>query len=299
MSLFDQLVTEALKNQTELSPLRSVVEKELLHHDILREMSEAGLLQNLTFMGGTCLRACYGSNRLSEDLDFTGGVDFKREQLMALRDVLISQLRIKYDLEVDVSDPHRETGNVDTWKFKVVTQPEQSNVPVQRINIDICAIPSYDSKPMVLLNHYGIDMGTSGLILHAESREEILANKLVALALRPNRIKNRDLWDIAWLRQQTVVLPLSLVVRKISDHKRTVHEFILLLEKRISLLQGETTQQAAFRQEMQRFLPPDVAKRTVESDQFWQYLCTSVTQEGLRVLKYLAKEGPSNEQFVM
>jgi len=73
LTLFDQLVDEAMKSQTELSPLRVVVEKELLHHDILREMAEAGLLQNLTFMGGTCLRACYGSNRLSEDLDFMGG----------------------------------------------------------------------------------------------------------------------------------------------------------------------------------------------------------------------------------
>lgn len=72
MSLFDRLVDEALNNQREFSPLRAVVEKELLHHDILREMSEAGLLSDLTFIGGTCLRACYGSNRLSEDLDFTG-----------------------------------------------------------------------------------------------------------------------------------------------------------------------------------------------------------------------------------
>jgi hypothetical protein len=46
---------------------------------------------------------------------------------------------------------------------------------------------------MVLRNHYGIDMGTSGLIIQAESRAEIFANKLVALALRPNRLKNRDL----------------------------------------------------------------------------------------------------------
>ena len=36
MSLFDQLVDQALKNQVELSPLRGVVEKELLHHDIIR-----------------------------------------------------------------------------------------------------------------------------------------------------------------------------------------------------------------------------------------------------------------------
>jgi hypothetical protein len=49
MSLFDQLVNQAMQNQTELFSLRTVVEKELLHHDIIREMSTAGLLDTLTF----------------------------------------------------------------------------------------------------------------------------------------------------------------------------------------------------------------------------------------------------------
>lgn len=82
MSLFDQLVDEVLHARADLSSLRPVVEKELLHHDILREMSAAGLLAGLTFMGGTCLRACYGSSRLSEDLDFTGGGDFRRRRFL-------------------------------------------------------------------------------------------------------------------------------------------------------------------------------------------------------------------------
>ena len=66
--LFEPLVDEALKTQTELAPLR-MVEKELLHHEILREMAEAGLLKNLTFMDGTCLRTCYGmvSSRKSNE----------------------------------------------------------------------------------------------------------------------------------------------------------------------------------------------------------------------------------------
>ncbi len=41
VSLFDQLVDEALKSRAELSTLRPVVEKELLHHDILRELGAA------------------------------------------------------------------------------------------------------------------------------------------------------------------------------------------------------------------------------------------------------------------
>jgi len=147
MSLFDQLVTQALKSQGQLASLRAVVEKELLHHDILREMSSAGLLSGLTFIGGTCLRACYGSSRLSEDLDFTGGYDFTRGSLSELADILVDRLQTKYGLHVEVSEPIRETGNVDTWKLKVITYPDQAHMPTQRIHIDICAIPSYDHQP--------------------------------------------------------------------------------------------------------------------------------------------------------
>lgn len=287
MNLFDQLVTQALKEHGELSPLRVVVEKELLHHDILREMAEAGLLSRLTFMGGTCLRACYGSNRLSEDLDFTGGADFQREHLQSLGQVLVNRLQVKYGLKIEVSEPRRETGNVDTWKLRVVTHPKQAHLPMQRINIDICAIPSYEPRPMVLRNHYGIDMGTSGLILQVESRAEILADKLVALTLRPNRLKNRDLWDIAWLRQQAVNLPLPLVNKKIADHKQTTASFTHLLKQRMQQLSTDPSVQQDFQQEMRRFLPPEIAIRTVENPQFWDYLRNTVQEECQRVLSYL------------
>jgi len=76
MNLFDKLVEQAMGHSGVATSLQPVVEKELLHHDILREMSHAGLLTGLTFIGGSCLRACYGSQRMSEDLYFTGGADF-------------------------------------------------------------------------------------------------------------------------------------------------------------------------------------------------------------------------------
>ena len=145
MSLFDQLVTEALRSLGELASLRPVVEKELLHHDILREMSEAGLLRSLTFIGGTCLRACYGSSRLSEDLDFTGGSDFKRSDLTELARVLTERLKTRYGLPVSVSEPVKASGKVSTWKLTIETRPGQKHLAAQRIHLDICAIPSHDA----------------------------------------------------------------------------------------------------------------------------------------------------------
>ena len=232
MNLFDQTVAEALRNQQGLSVLRPVVEKELLHHDILREMGRFGLLSRLAFIGGTCLRACYGSRRLSEDLDFAGGADFSKDALAGFGEVLTESLAAKYGLPVAVSEPTREEGNVDTWKIRIQTRPERRDLPAQRIHVDICAIPSHDARPMLLRNPYGVEMGTSGLIVRAESREEILADKLLAFALRPGRIKNRDLWDIAWLRQQGISLPHRLLPAKITDHYQTLDSFLLRLNER-------------------------------------------------------------------
>jgi predicted nucleotidyltransferase component of viral defense system len=292
MNLFDRLVSQAIRHQADLSPLRIVVEKELLHHDILREMSTAGLLSRLTLMGGTGLRACYGSSRLSEDLDFTGGQDFSRETLDDWSGVLVEKLHAKYGLEVTVSEPRRESGTVDTWKLKLITRPENKALSAQKINIDICAIPSHDRRPMLLRNPYGVDMGTSGLIIQAQSCEEILADKWLALALRPNRIKNRDLWDIAWLKQQNVSLPLELIPKKLADHRRSQAEFLTQLEDRQRQLRNESGVQVDFVKEMRRFLPPGIVANTVESPAFWIFLVDLARLDGLRIARFLQGESP-------
>ena len=298
MSLFDRLVDQALKNQVELAPLRTVVEKELLHHDIIREMSAANLLGELTFAGSTCLRACYGSSRLSEDLNFTGGHGFKRDTLNGMGETLAGRLQDKYGMAVQVRGSTKESGNVITWKTRVVVRPDQKDMPVQRINIDIRAIPSYDRRPMVLRNHYGVDMGTSGLIIQAQSREEILAEKIVAFALRPNRLKNRDLWDIGWLKQQNIVLPLDLIPRKIADHRRSLDEFLKLLVQRRSQLQDDPRLRLDFVREMQRFLPPRVVAETVEQEPFWDYLTGLVFAECEGTIHTL-KGGSESSRFIM
>ena len=289
MSLFDQLVNEALRSRAELTSLRPVVEKELLHHDILREMSEAGLLADLTFIGGTCLRACYGSARLSEDLDFTGGSHFKRSDLAELARVLVDRLQIRYDLPVSVSEPVKTGGQVSTWKLTIETRPGQKHLPAQRIHLDICAIPSHDPRPMMLRNLYGIDLGTSGLILQAQSREEILADKVIALAFRENRIKNRDLWDISWLSQQGIDLPTRLIPLKIREHQRDDAEFLALLQERIDAIKTRPDMREDFMKEMRRFLPAATVRDTIEKELYWAYLTQVVDDLALKAMSVLKK----------
>ena len=284
MNLFYQLVEEAMRANPELTPVRAVVEKELLHHDILREMSTAGLLAGMTFIGGTCLRACYGSPRLSEDLDFTGGQHFTRQTLGSLAAVLTGKLEKKYSLKVQVAEPVKETSGVDTWKMTVLTHPERRDLPPQRIHIDICAVPSHISRPMMLRNFYGIDMGTSGLIIRAQSREEILADKLIALAFRPNRIKNRDLWDILWLKQQGIEMASALIPVKIADHRRERLEFMDQIRSRTASLADDPSVRMSFIDEMRRFLPTKLAAETLEKEDFWAYLSGLIQEECQRAV---------------
>ncbi|AEF82379.1 nucleotidyl transferase AbiEii/AbiGii toxin family protein [Leadbettera azotonutricia] len=280
MNLFEKTIEAALEADASYIALRPVVEKEILHHDILREMNKAGYLKGLTFMGGTCLRSCYGSERLSEDLDFSGGFGFKKQDLTGLGLLIKEALQKKYDLPVSVSEPEKETGNTDTWKIKIITRPERPDFPAQRINIDICMLPSHEPKPAMLRNHYQIDSGTSGMILYAESLPEILADKIIALALRLNRIKNRDLWDIFWLSSRNILLSGDLLEKKLADRKISVPVFLLKYNQRLEEIKDG---QQAFLTEMRRFLAPQAFTKELTGAFWWEHL--------LSLLRELALEG--------
>ena len=50
----------------------SLIEKDILIHHILKELSFTGLLEKYVFKGGSCLVKCYfGYYRFSVDMDFT------------------------------------------------------------------------------------------------------------------------------------------------------------------------------------------------------------------------------------
>jgi len=272
MNLFDKLVDEALRNEPQSATLRTVVEKEILHHDILRIFSENDLLRSLTFIGGTCLRYCYGGTRLSEDLHFTCGTDFTRKSLSDIGHLIIENIYQKYRFAVRVSEPIHDKGNVDTWKIRIETRAVQKHLPAQRINIDICAVPSYDTKPMVLLNTYGIDMGTSGLIIQAQSKEEIYTDKLLAFALRPNRIKYRDLWDIAWLHRTGIKPKIQLLADKLHDRKCSQEHFLKAFDERRKSLSTDNKKAQEFNQEMERFLSQEQISQLRKQTNFWHFM---------------------------
>jgi hypothetical protein len=226
-------------------------------------------------------------------MDFTGGADFTRNQLTTMAKSLTEGLKAKYGLEVVVTEPMREEGNVDTWKLKIQTRPKRKDFPAQRINIDVCAIPSYQPRPMVMFNPYGVERGTSGLILSAQSREEIFADKLVAFALRPNRLKNRDLWDIAWLYQQQVKPALELIDLKLKDRRSPTQKYLDAFAQRTHSLSADPAIEKEFRNEMSRFLSNQIVRETIHSDDFWKFLSNLMSAYLDQVTQTLKGQRPS------
>ena len=100
---------EDVARRGEVEALLPIVEKELIHYDIIRALDESQWLDRLTFQGGTCLRLCYGAVRYSEDLDFTTALDLEESDLAGFQELLSDSLQDKYDVGVRVKEPKKSS----------------------------------------------------------------------------------------------------------------------------------------------------------------------------------------------
>ena len=273
MNLFDKTIQTVLKNNPEISDLRIIIEKEILHHEIIKVLSEQGILKKLVLIGGTCLRVCWGNNRFSEDLDFTMKTDVTKEELTTACDIIKNTLCEKYGFKIEISTPKLRKTNVSTWKIKIQTRPEKKLFPRQVIHIDICSSSSYKIIPMPMINHYGIDFGTDAILLNVQSMEEILVDKILAFGLRPNRFQNRDLFDIVQLyKQGNKTLDFSLLHKKLQDREISLKVFLEKLDTRYKLLVTSNEAEKLFKNEMFRFIPSTYVKSIFSQDGYWTFL---------------------------
>lgn len=296
--MLSELVNATLNNNPSLTGLDDVVEKEILHHDIMSVLHKEGVLQQLVFIGGTSLRLCYNANRLSEDLDFTAGSDFKPTQLNGLELRIQQHLEKKYGLAVSVRKPALSDGDTSTWKITLEKHPGRPDIPSQKMHIDICALPSFDIQHRPIMDHYRINSTMSGLPIPVQSLKEILADKMIAFAYRERRIKPRDIWDIVWLKQQGIEQSPTLVLQKLEAREKTVADFCGNIKQHALLVDNNRATHDDFLQEMGRFLPHDVAERTVNQQAFWPYLSSVIAEETQRLDQQL-NGGKPDESLTM
>ena len=281
-NIFDALTARAMRDN-QLAHMRAVVQKELLHYDILYCLEQAGLLGGLVFQGGTSLRLCYGADRYSEHMDFVGGRNIPSTQFAKLKDRVESHVGGRYGLEATVTEPKsnrtapaRSGVNVDQWRVSIVTDPGRSDVPKQRIHIEIADVPAYTSEVRKLRANYEfLPDGYTDLLVVVESLDEIMADKLLALAASRKRVRHRDIWDLAWLRQRGAEVRPDLVKRKVADYRVEAYPALMdaLIEKLPSIIGGKP-----FREEMKRFLPEDRYQRSLGNPRAERYLTATILE---------------------
>lgn len=275
---FDHIVDLAAADEERRS-MRPVIEKEILHFDILYALREEGLLDNLTFQGGTCLRLCYGASRFSEDLDFAGGRDFDGRDLHSIKECIEDHVGARYGLEVVVkekggADPGDPSIQIAKWMVSIITAPARRDIPRQRIKLEIANIPAYSRMPRALQGHYShLPAEYLNLLVLAESLEEILADKLVAFVASSNIIRYRDIWDMLWLQQRGAKPDIDLIDRKLRDY--SVEQYSRRARGAAENL-GRIVQSPEFSGMCQRFLLPTTRRNTVEKPDFRLYLASAV-----------------------
>lgn len=286
------MINQVLATNSDYIGLDNVLEKEVLHHDIMLVLHKEGILQQLTFIGGTSLRLCYNSSRLSEDLDFTAGFDFNPNKFDGLEKKLEKHLQKKYNIKVNARKPQSSNFGTSTWKVTLEKFPDRKDLPSQKMHIDICALPSFDIEHRPIMDHYHINSPMAGLPIPVQSMAEILADKMVAFAYRERRIKPRYVWDIVWLKQQGVEQRYDLIIKKLEARGKKDKDFIEKINQHLSLLQKDESTKSDFYNEMSRFLPKEVAKRTLENNNFWPYLVLTVGDEVKQVTNNLSGNSP-------
>lgn len=283
--MLEKYIARVLENNPEYADVTPVIEKEILHHDIMHVMMKQGAMQSLTFIGGTSLRLCHNSSRLSEDLDFNGGHDFKPADFDGLEVDIQAFLQKKYETEVWVNKPSAaKQGNTSSWKISIEKEPNRTDLPRQKMHIDVCAIPSFDIEKRPLLNHYNVILPTEGLLIPVQTLEETLADKFIALAYRARRIKPRDVWDIVWINQRGVKVSNELIEKKLAARNKDRDDFIGALNLQLDKLNTSDEVRVDFTQEMSRFVPRHIKANTLDNAEYWPYVQLEITRMSRTIL---------------
>jgi len=294
---FNALVERAMKIRN-YAHMRPVIEKELLHYDILFVLDKENILDQLTFQGGAALRLCYGATRFSEDLDFAGGTDFSTAYLLTMKDCIEHYIGERYGLEVMVKEPkdmitelRGQNIKVDKWQISITTSPEKTDLPKQKIKIEVVNIPAYSREPRALFQNYDfLPDGYGDTLIMVETLEELMADKLISFVNSQKYISHRDIWDLRWLKQQGANINSQYLFAKINDYK--IKDYPKKLEKMIESA-NEIVKSKDFLEQMSRFTPLDVQERTLQKSKFFDFLASEIKQLLVEVRTLVNSHGNS------
>lgn len=208
MSLRDILSERATQ---EGLPIQVLI-KEALQVYALSEVYGQPESHNITFQGGTCLRLVYEGARYSEDVDFVTSLEV--DDLESLfQKVQQGLLRVGPLFEGDIEARIQKEGSgLVRWQARY----RATGVPSTFVNIEFGFYPAYTVRVAPL--HIPANLpGIPLVLVRAEGPEEIMADKVAAIAGRPY-VKGRDIFDLWLLQERGIKLSRALVEKKFADY---------------------------------------------------------------------------------
>lgn len=171
--------------------------REYLQYEILKLIFEGKYAHKYTFLGGTCIRLCYHSQRFSEDLDFDNEGLTQEEFEATAADVKLGLERLGFDVEISFTykgafhckvrfpallhlyqlSPHKEARLL----IKLDTEKQHFNY----------------QRTLIPIDKFGVRTDVLATPLH------LLASQKIAAIMGRKQFKGRDFYDLRFILKST------------------------------------------------------------------------------------------------
>lgn len=180
--------------------------REVVQIAFLNELFSLPESQQVFFKGGTALKLMFGSNRFSEDLDFT--VEISRPQLGELAAKAVSRLKPQFP-GIVLKDVESAAG-----VSKKIWVPADISTQPLTVKLDF-SFREKVIRPRQGVIKTGLPVAAVTLINYVDPAE-ILAEKYRAIL---TRIKGRDLYDVWYLLNRKIIFEPELIKQKLDYYK--------------------------------------------------------------------------------
>lgn len=184
------------------------IAREYLQIAILKSIYQSKYGQDLSFMGGTCLRICYDLKRYSEDLDFaldakTTDYDFQSLVLLAQKDLALRNIEADAKISQDKTVQKafiKVTNVLETLGLSMAkSQKLHIKIEVDTNPVDI----RYGQRESFFVTRYN---EVFPILKH--DLATLFAGKVLAILCRPYR-RGRDFYDLIWYLNRKAEMNLA------------------------------------------------------------------------------------------
>lgn len=190
-------VNEIRKYYSNLSGFDKNFLREYLQYKILDIIFKSDISDKLSFLGGTAIKICYGSQRFSEDLDFDN-FGLTKTEFTKLSEIIKKELELE-GYEVEIKNVFKGAFRCNIRIPKLLKENNLSVMIDEKILIQVDTAPHNFNYPPTNFLLQKFDVFRNIKI----TPPDILLSMKVAAIFGRKRMKGRDFYDLVYLLPTT------------------------------------------------------------------------------------------------